>query len=60
MQFLYMSQHCAKALVLGDGGVGHALIHVEDFVGQGLSFPTHFEPAIHECIGIHVFANQPA
>jgi hypothetical protein len=33
-----MSQHRAEALVLGDGRVGHALIHVEDFVGQGLSF----------------------
>ncbi len=47
-------------LVLGDGGMGHALILVEDGVGQRDTFPAEFQSAVREHIALVTIAENVA
>ena len=53
-------QNSTQSFVVRDGGVGNALIHVEDFVGQGAAFERTSNRPSTKGVGVHVFADQAA
>ena len=58
LQLFDVLQNRTKTFVVRDSSVGHALIHIEDFVGQRSAFGSCLKPAVHEGVGVDIFADD--
>ena len=60
LYLLDIGQYVAQTFVLGNFRMGHALILVEDPMGQHQTFVANLKVPIAELIDVHIFANQAA